>query len=97
MILSSALAGALGSLIAGMAMGAVLSGLVEPVTGTAGALLVAEFRPLLPWALCMAAGAMISVIMSQIAPALEQGRSDRPQISFVFGLCLMMVLDLALS
>lgn len=78
-------------------VGAVVSGLVEPVAGTAGALLVAQFRPLLPFALCIAAGAMISVIMSQIAPVLEQGRSDRPHLSFVAGLCLMMVLDLGLG
>ncbi|WP_022681580.1 ZIP family metal transporter [Sphingobium bisphenolivorans] len=78
-------------------LGAVASGLVEPVAGTAGAVLVAEFRPLLPWALCIAAGAMISVIMSQIAPAIGQERSDRPHLSFIIGLCLMMVLDVSLT
>lgn len=77
--------------------GAVASGLVEPVAGTIGALLVAQFQPLLPWALCIAAGAMISVTMSQIVPALAHERSNRAQISLIAGLCLMMVLDLALA
>lgn len=78
--------------------GAVLSGLVEPVAGTAGAFLVAQFQPLLPWALCLAAGGMISVIIGQIAPLLRQGRAgSRAQLSFIVGLCLMMVLDIALG
>lgn len=78
-------------------LGALLSGLVEPVAGTAGALLVAHFTPLLPWALCLAAGAMISVIMSQIVPDLGREPAGRPQIGLILGLCLMMLLDIALS
>jgi ZIP family zinc transporter len=77
--------------------GAFLSGLVEPVAGTIGALLVAHFTPLLPWALCIAAGAMISVIMSQIVPDLGREPSHTSQVSLVIGLCLMMVLDIALT
>ncbi len=78
-------------------IGALLSGLVEPVAGTAGALLVAHFQPLLPWALCLAAGAMLSVIMSQIVPSLGRGPAGRPQMALIAGLCLMMVLDIALA
>jgi ZIP family zinc transporter len=78
--------------------GALVSGLVEPVAGAAGALLVAQFQPLLPWALCLAAGGMISVIIGQIAPMLGQGRAGgAAQWSFIAGLCLMMLLDIALS
>ena len=77
--------------------GGLLSGLVEPIAGTAGALLVAHFTLLLPWALCLAAGAMISVTMSQIVPDLGPEPYGRGQISLVLGLCLMMMLDIALS
>lgn len=77
--------------------GALLSGLIEPVAGSIGALLVAYFDPLLPWALCIAAGAMISVIMSQIVPDLGREPSDRSQLSLVLGLCLMLMLDVALG
>ncbi|HUD91061.1 ZIP family metal transporter [Sphingobium sp.] len=77
--------------------GAVVSGLVEPVAGTAGALLVAQFQPLLPWALCLAAGAMISVIMSQIVPDLGREPSGRAHVSLILGLCIMMILDVALA
>ncbi len=78
-------------------LGALLSGLVEPVAGTIGAQLVAHFDPLLPWALCIAAGAMISVIMSQIVPDLGREPSHRSQLALILGLCLMMILDVALG
>lgn len=78
-------------------IGALLSGLVEPVAGAAGAFLVAHFRPLLPWALCLAAGAMLSVIMSHIVPSLGHDHRGRSQVALIAGLCLMMALDIALS
>ncbi|MEJ7934832.1 ZIP family metal transporter [Sphingobium sp. AN558] len=78
-------------------LGALLSGLVEPIAGTAGALLVAHFTPLLPWALCIAAGAMISVIVTQIIPDLGDDPSSGPHIGLIAGLCLMMILDIALT
>lgn len=77
--------------------GALGTGLVEPVAGTIGALLVAHVTSLLPWALCLAAGAMISVIMSQIVPDLDRRSAGLSQLALIVGLCLMMVLDIALS
>lgn len=77
--------------------GGVLSGLLEPIAGTIGALLVAHFTLLLPWALCLAAGAMLSVTMSQIVPTLGSEPFDRAQLCLIGGLCLMMVLDIALG
>jgi ZIP family zinc transporter len=78
-------------------LGGAVSGLVEPVAGTIGALLVSHFTMLLPWALFIAAGSMISVIMSQIVPRLEQKPHDPSHISLIAGLCLMMLLDVALG
>ncbi len=78
-------------------VGALLSGLVEPVFGTMGSALVHHFSGILPWALCIAAGAMISVVMSQIAPSLGEDRRQGAQLSLLLGLCLMTCLDVALG
>lgn len=76
--------------------GALLSGLVEPVFGAMGALLVDRFAMLLPVALCLAAGAMIGVVMEQIAPELQdEGRAAH--LSLFAGLALMTCLDVALA
>lgn len=45
-----------------------LSGMVEPVAGLAGVLLISLARPLLPYALGFAAGAMIYVVFDDIIP-----------------------------
>ena len=45
-----------------------LSGLVEPIAGLLGALLVTIATPLLPYALAFAAGAMIYVVVDDIIP-----------------------------
>lgn len=78
-------------------LGALATGLVEPVAGTIGALLVAHVTTLLPWGLCLAAGAMVSVIMSQIVPDLDRRSAGPSQLALIVGLCLMMVLDIALA
>lgn len=76
--------------------GAFLSGMVEPLFGLLGALLVGSFALLLPLALCLAAGAMISVVMEQIAPQLQdEGKAGNA--SLLLGLAVMTCLDVALS
>lgn len=45
-----------------------LSGMVEPVAGILGALLVVMATPILPYALSFAAGAMIYVVVDDIIP-----------------------------
>lgn len=45
-----------------------LSGMVEPVFGLIGALLVTAAEPILPYALAFAAGAMIYVVVDDIIP-----------------------------
>lgn len=41
-----------------------LSGMVEPIAGVLGAVLVTVLEPILPWALAFAAGAMVYVVIS---------------------------------
>lgn len=77
--------------------GALLSGLIEPVFGTLGAILVAEFTALLPWALCMSAGAMISVVINHVAPELSENPVEPAQAGLLLGLGLMTCLDIALG
>ena len=49
------------------------SGLVEPVAGVLGALMVSIATPLLPYALAFAAGAMIYVVVDDIIPEVQLG------------------------
>jgi len=75
-----------------------LSGLVEPIAGVIGALLVTIFTPLLPYALSFAAGAMIFVVIEDIIPECQrEGNIDLATLMALFGFMLMMILDVALS
>jgi len=78
-------------------LGAV-SGLVEPVGAVAGALLIEASRPLLPWGLAGAAGAMLYVICHDVVPeAQRHGHCNTAACSLVLGFIVMMVLDTALA
>jgi ZIP family zinc transporter len=44
------------------------TGLVEPIGGLLGVAVVSLFKPLLPWGLGLAAGAMVFVISNEIVP-----------------------------
>ncbi len=73
-----------------------LSGLVEPIAGVAGAFLVLSVKPLLPYALSFAAGAMIFVVVEELIPESQSGNeSDLSTIGAIFGFALMMLLDVA--
>ena len=48
-----------------------LSGLVEPIAGVLGALLVGVMNPILPYALAFAAGAMVYVVIDDIIPEAQ--------------------------
>ncbi len=73
-----------------------LSGIVEPVAGVLGALLVAFVSALLPYALSFAAGAMIFVVFRELIPEAENGKSFLPSAGCILGFTLMMVMDVAL-
>lgn len=75
-----------------------LSGIVEPIAGVLGALLVLLIKPLLPYALSFAAGAMIFVVVEELIPESQTGHeTDMSTIGALIGFAIMMMLDVALS
>ncbi len=73
------------------------SGMVEPIAGVIGAVAVILMRPLLPYALAFAAGAMIYVVVEELVPASQEGHSDVGTIGAMAGFAVMMFLDVALG
>jgi ZIP family zinc transporter len=74
------------------------SGMVEPVAGIAGALAVALWAPVLPWALAFAAGAMVFVVFEEVIPeAHRAGHGDDATIGAMLGFAVMMALDVGLG
>ncbi len=77
---------------------AMLTGLVEPVGGLIGAAAVSAASGLLPWGLTFTAGAMLYIISHEILPETHRnGHQDRATAGLIFGLILMMVLDVTLG
>lgn len=75
-----------------------MSGIVEPIAGVIGAYAVLSIRPLLPYALSFAAGAMIYVVVEELIPeAQSSGNSDYATIGTMLGFAVMMLLDVALG
>ncbi len=74
------------------------SGIVEPIAAVAGAALVGLMRPLLPYALAFAAGAMIFVVVEEVIPeAQSSGNSNIATLGAMLGFALMMFLDVSLG
>jgi ZIP family zinc transporter len=74
------------------------SGMVEPIAGVLGALLVIIIRPVLPYALAFAAGAMIFVVAEELIPESQAGdNGDLATIGLLLGFAVMMILDVALG
>ncbi|MEN8222027.1 MAG: ZIP family metal transporter [Acidobacteriota bacterium] len=75
-----------------------LSGVVEPVAGVIGAASVLLIRPILPYALAFAAGAMIFVVVEELIPESQMGKNtDLATIGVIIGFTIMMTLDVALG
>jgi ZIP family zinc transporter len=75
-----------------------LSGMVEPFAGVLGALAVSFFKPILPYALAFAAGAMIYIVVEEVIPETQRaGNTDISTLSFLLGFVLMMILDISLG
>jgi ZIP family zinc transporter len=74
------------------------SGVVEPVSGVVGALFALSFRPVLPYGLSFAAGAMVFVVVEEVIPESQRsGNTDLATIAFMVGFAVMMTLDVALG
>lgn len=75
-----------------------LSGLVEPISGVIGALLVVKIKTILPFFLCFAAGAMIYVVVEELIPESQANKSKKLMALFtLIGFTLMMFLDVLLG
>lgn len=74
------------------------SALVEPVAAVLGAVAVVAMRPMLPYALAFAAGAMIFVVVEEVIPESQQGgHADAATLGTMVGFAVMMTLDVALG
>lgn len=77
------------------------SGIVEPISGVIGAYAVITMRPILPYALAFAAGAMIYVVIEELIPEAQReeggAKTDVATIGCMLGFTVMMVLDVALG
>jgi ZIP family zinc transporter len=75
-----------------------MSAWVEPIAGVAGAAAVLVMRPILPYALAFAAGAMIFVVVEEVVPESQTGgHPDVATSGAIVGFAVMMVLDVALA
>jgi ZIP family zinc transporter len=76
----------------------VISGIPEPVGGVIGFLAVSQIHSLLPYASGFAAGAMMFVVVEELIPESQRGEhSDIATMGAMFGLVLMMILEVAFS
>lgn len=74
------------------------SGIVEPIAGVIGAATVLMIRPVLPYALAFAAGAMIYVVVEELIPESQLDKNtDIATLGAMGGFAVMMALDVALG
>jgi zinc transporter, ZIP family len=77
------------------------SGIVEPIFGVLGAILVTYVATILPYALAFAAGAMIYVVVEELIPEAQQKQTTKGAhyavFGFMLGFIIMMILDVALG
>ncbi len=75
-----------------------LSGIVEPISGVIGAILVVKARFLLPFLLAFAAGAMIYVVVEELIPESQTNKKKDVMAFFtLIGFAIMMIMDVALG
>lgn len=71
-----------------------LSCIVEPIFGYVTISFSNWILECLPFCLSFAAGAMLFVVVEELVPEMAQGKhSNLPTISFLFGFCTIIVLD----
>ena len=75
-----------------------LSAVVEPVAAVLGAGVVILAKPILPYALAFAAGAMLFVVVEEVIPESQRsGNTHLATAGTILGFLLMMILDVAFS
>ena len=71
---------------------------MEPLSAGIGAVAVLSVRPLLPYALSFAAGAMIYVVVEELIPESQRhDNTDLATLGVMVGFTVMMILDVALG
>ena len=75
-------------------VGGTLSGVVEPLFGVTVVLVAAGAYDLMPWLLSFAAGAMLYVVVDELAP---QSNTRGGVCGYMAGFLMMMTLDVALG
>lgn len=74
------------------------SGIVEPIAGIVGCILVLYVRNILPFFLSFAAGAMIYVAISELIPESQKNkRKNLMSLFTILGFVIMMILDISLG
>ena len=75
-----------------------LSGIVEPISGIIGCLMVQKIKFVMPFVLAFAAGAMIYVVVQELIPESQTNeKKDLMALFTLIGFAIMMILDLAFS
>ena len=75
-----------------------ITGLVEPIGSFLGAELVSQVKPLLPWSMAFAAGAMLFVLINEILPeTYRKSVGKEGSVGVLLGFMVMMFLDIALG
>jgi Predicted divalent heavy-metal cations transporter len=96
-VAASALGAGMGSTFYAGLVG-IRAGLVEIPLALLGAVAVEVARPILPYAMGFAAGAMLYVISDEIIPETHrQGHERFATLGFLLGAVVMLALDVALS
>lgn len=73
------------------------SGIVEPIAGFLGAIAAITIRSMLPFFLAFSAGAMVSVVGSELLPEASIENKALTTIGLILGFIIMMILDVALG
>lgn len=76
------------------------SGMVEPIAGILGAVMVVYIQNILPFALSFAAGTMILVAVHELIPECQRNQKNHPYFAtmgIVSGFAVMMLLDVMLG
>jgi ZIP family zinc transporter len=75
---------------------AQLTGFVELLGGLLGAVAVVWLKPLLPYAMSFAAGAMLYVIIEELIPESQLGKdTNLPTAAAMIGFMVMMILEVS--
>lgn len=73
------------------------SGIVEPIAGVLGVIAALTIRSMLPFLLAFSAGAMVSVVGSELLPEASIENKNLTTIGLILGFITMMILDVALG